>query len=108
MPDGPSDRLQVSFVRSGGFGGLRLATELGGDQLTDEEAAVLRSLLSTSGGADEAQGTRTRGADRFRYDLTIRDGGDSRTLSLSDAELTPELRPLVDRLEAHARNRSAS
>lgn len=104
--DDQSDPIRVGFVRSGGFGGLRLATELDADELTEAEVALLRTLLS--GGGDGRAGTAPaapRGADRFRYDLTIHAGEGSRTLSLSEADLTPELRPLVDRLEAHARKR---
>lgn len=104
--DGGSDRLRIGFVRSGGFGGMRLATELDAAELTPDEARVLRSLLAV-GAADDpgAASGPARGADHFRYDLTIQDGATSRTLSLSESDLTPELRPLVQRLEAHARNR---
>ena len=102
-PEGMSEDLRIGFVRSGGFGGLRLAAELDGAELTPGEAALVRSLLE---GQDPPPATATaQGADRFRYELTIRGGGASRSMSLSETDLTPELRPLVHRLEAHARRR---
>jgi hypothetical protein len=98
------ERVRVSFVRSGGFGGLRLATEIDTDALPAEEAAELRALVAACEAVPAGPPT-AGGADRFRYDLTISGAGASRSLSVSDADLPPALRPLVERLEAHARTR---
>ncbi len=97
--------MKVSFVRSGGFGGLRLAAELDTENLPPDEAAELRSLVAAlDTGASAA--TPAGGADRFRYDLTIEADGRTRRLSLSDGDLTAATRPLVARLEKQAKQRN--
>ena len=95
---------RVSFQRSGGFGGITLSKEVDTSELDDDEAAELEQLLDrVDFTADPAPRPRGGGADRFQYDLTVERGGERHQLTCGEAQLTPELKELVDRLQAMAR-----
>ncbi|MGH9177172.1 MAG: protealysin inhibitor emfourin [Acidimicrobiales bacterium] len=97
---------RVNFQRSGGFGGVTLSKDIDTSELAEDEAAELEQLLDrVDFTADPAPQPRGGGADRFQYDLTVERGGERYQLTCGEAQLTPELKELVDRLQAMARRR---
>lgn len=86
------------------FAGNRLELEVDEQQLSAEEAAALERASGTDVQEGESVSPATRGmpADEYQYDLTIRRGGEERTLRFTDSSLPPELVPLVRLLEQRA------
>jgi hypothetical protein len=89
--------MHIQVVRRGGIAGVTLrgeadSAELAGAGVDAEE--LLRSLPSG--------GTASPGRpDRFRYEITVTDGGRSRTSHFNEDELPESLRPVVHAALAH-------
>jgi len=98
---------QIELTRSGGLGGLTMAASVDVDGLPpDEAAAVTDALARVDLGALAAQGSGSpSGPDRFQYDLTVSDDGGSRSVTLQESGIPPELRPVIDTLMARAQLR---
>ncbi|MGX5653413.1 protealysin inhibitor emfourin [Geodermatophilus nigrescens] len=99
-----SEAVRVHLRRTGGlFAGARLEVEAGRDDLDPAGVAALDRLLA---GARPAVPLAPGGtADGYRYDLTVRRGGQEVvSLRLGELELPLELVPLVDALEQRARD----
>ena len=96
MPDSP---LEVEFRRSGGIAGIDLAATAGAQDLRPEHVDLLSTLLS-SDQADPAG--RPPGPDQFSYQLTVRQGGRTRTFQWTDAQVPDQLRPVLASLAARA------
>src|SRR5260221_13885971 len=65
--------MKISFVRTGGFAGLRLAATIDSATLSPEEAAQLQALVDNAkffALPANVKG-KTSGADRFQYAITI-------------------------------------
>lgn len=92
--------MRVDLIRSGGFGGIsRHASFAPGDLGPEERAKVLEVLHTVDSAASERQGSPTAGhVDRFQYDLTAEIDGQRHHLSVSEAQLPPELRHLLEEL----------
>jgi hypothetical protein len=102
-----SEGTRIDFERSGGFAGISLAASVDTATLAPEEAREIELLLDKID--FEALRRRppraARGADRFQYSLTASVKGARETVSIGEAELTPELRTLLERLTEIARRR---
>lgn len=102
-----SDAARIDFERSGGFAGITLGASVDTAQLPPEQALEIQELLDKIDLA--ALGERplrlSRGADRFQYDITVTRGSERYTASIGESEVSPELRPLIDRLTEIARRR---
>ena len=98
-----SDPLRLTFARTGGFGGDRLALELDERELAPEEAAALAEAVAS--GAFEAAAPAAGpglGADTYQYDLALHRGDDVRAVRVDEFALPPELARLVELLERRA------
>jgi hypothetical protein len=95
-----SKPLRIDLVRSGGFAGLETTVSLDAATLPREEADELGRLVDRADLPRHPRppGPPPSGADRFQYDLAIVRGDERRTASLTEADLTPELRKLVRRV----------
>jgi hypothetical protein len=88
--------VRVEVRRSGGFAG-RVT-----DHITDTaalepvEADELRRLVAALEAAAPERAARSRGADRFQYDVSVQHGARRRRYTADDGALTPELRALVE------------
>jgi hypothetical protein len=99
------ERVRVELERSGGFAGVTLRASLDTAELPAAEADAVRRLVDR---ADlDALARRppapTRMPDRFQYDLTVTRDDRRQHLSVGEAAVTPELRPLLDHLMRRAR-----
>lgn len=92
--------MRLDLVRSGGFANLRVPSSLDTEELPPGEAQEIETLV---GQADlkslaERSPLRGSGADRFQYDLkVVRDGEEHRVI-VSEREVPPELRAVIDRV----------
>lgn len=104
---GTEEQARIAFERSGGFAGVSVRTDVDIADLPAEEAEEYRSLLTgldlsaLARPALEAAGQ----PDRYQYDISIQQGDRTYQLSYGEANLPPQLRPLVDRLTQRATTR---
>jgi hypothetical protein len=100
-----SEGTRIDFERSGGFAGISLAASVDTASLAPDEAREIEQLLEKIDfdALRQRPPRATRGADRFQYNLTASVKGARQNVSIGEAELTPELRALVERLTEIAR-----
>ncbi len=88
--------MHIQVVRRGGIAGVTLRGEADSAELAGAGDAeeLLRSLPS----GDPAAPGRP---DRFRYEITVTEAGQSRTAHFNEDELPESLRPVVHATLAH-------
>jgi hypothetical protein len=89
--------MRIQVVRRGGIAGVTLRGEADSAELAgaaDDAEELLRSLPA---GKPPSLGR----PDRFRYEITVTDGGQSRTAHFNEDELPKSLRPVVKAALAH-------
>ena len=89
--------MHVQVVRRGGIAGVVLRGEADIAELAGVAGDVEGLLRSLPFGRRPAP-TRP---DRFLYEITVTEGGRSRSAQLGESELPEGLRPLVDAALAH-------
>lgn len=103
--------MRVVIVRSGGLAGLRQPVEVDTADLPEEEAARLLDLVAAppagTPGAGSAVRSAPRGADRFRYDVTVHHDDGERTLRVREGGEPVELSRLVAAVWVRARERES-
>jgi hypothetical protein len=103
--------VKIAVVRSGGFAGITLRSEVDTATLPPEEAREWESLVaaadlrSIAAGTGRRHGGRSaRGVpDAFQYDLTVEDEGRRTQVTAGESELPPPAKELVQRLVQHGR-----
>jgi hypothetical protein len=98
---GAERAVRIDVVRSGGFAGRTTRASVDTASLDPERAAAIQEALARADLAELAERSSPgrarpgRGADRFQYDVTVRDGVRRYRLTLREDALTPELKRLV-------------
>jgi hypothetical protein len=89
--------VRVEVVRSGGFANRQLRAAVDTSELAPDDAARLTQLVGRADLAGAAARPRApaRGADRYQYDLTVTEGARREHVTVTEGELSPELRALV-------------
>jgi hypothetical protein len=95
--------VRVEVRRSGGFAGRVTDHVADTAALDPAEADELRRLIAALEATDPASTARSRGADRFQYDVTVHRGARRRRYTADDGALTSELRGLVEFVQGTAR-----
>lgn len=95
--------MRIQLERSGGLVGISLKAAVDTSRLPAAERAELESLAGAVDFDRIPPPPQRPGADRFRYDLSITDGGRRRKVSFVDGQVTPPMRSLLDRLLKFAR-----
>jgi hypothetical protein len=97
--------MRISFERTGGIAGMRLATTIDSDNLSAEELGKLQSLIEAANFFNQAATSPgpVSGADRFQYKLAVEAEDRSHSVQVNDAAVPAELRPLVQWLTNAAR-----
>jgi hypothetical protein len=105
--------VRISFSRTGGFAGIRLAAAFESGTLSPAVEQDVRQLAFHAHFFDlpgELQ-SRSPGADRFSYQVSIEDGEHRHAVRISEAAAPPELRALLkfltDLAVQHARSAPA-
>ncbi len=101
--------MHIDFVRSGGFGGLRLTVSVDVEQLAADEAALVQELINQAGffSLPARLDAKTRGVDRFEYRLSVTSADRSHTVEMSESAVPDQVQPLIDHLTSLARTRKA-
>ena len=98
------ERFYISFERSGGFAGLTNSIELDSDTLSREEQKTLLQLIDDANFFEKDFGSNASDSrDQFFYEITITLGDKKRTISIRDADVSDDLRPLISNLSRKAR-----
>ena len=98
--------MQIDFVRSGGFAGMRLAASLDTQNPPSAAGANLEKLVADAAFFELPAEIRSAspGADRFEYRITIAAGQNTHVVSLQEAAMPDPLRPLIEQLTALAQS----
>ena len=96
--------MHIEFVRTGGFMGLRLAVSLDTQQLSQEQASTVETMLHDSGFFElpEKLLPPSQSPDRFEYRVTVSAGDRSHSVVANEALIPTQLRPLLDYLSTLA------
>lgn len=90
--------LKIYLERSGGFIGVHKTFIVNFDSLSFDEQNILRNMINKAKFFDlpsEAPLPK-RGADYFKYRLTIEENEKSHTIKTNDVIMPSDLRPLVN------------
>ena len=93
-----SDPIHVSLIRSGGVGGLHRSAALDTSSLDEERATELRRLVRKADLTHVSEPTIrfSRGADRFHYTLSVRQGDMETSLTFAEDKTPDQLLDLID------------
>lgn len=102
---GDRDTMTITFERSGGFAGLARSVTVSSDSLSNQDAAELRRLIDEARLFDlpEHAGEGEPVPDDFNYVISVDEGERSTVVRTGDANAPPQLRPLLDWLNAALR-----
>jgi len=93
--------VQVKFVRSGGFTGLKMVATVDSADLPADQQDVVSRLLT-----EDLRGTGTSrpgGADQFSYQLEIHHGDRTVRRQWQEPEVHEKVRPLLTALTREAK-----
>ncbi len=98
--------MRIKYERSGGFAGITVSKEIDLSALKPAEAKKIEGLIQTSEffklpkTPKKASSTMSQRSvaqpDRFQYKLTIEADGQKHTVTASEQNLPPNLKPLLD------------
>jgi hypothetical protein len=94
--------MQIRFVRSGGFSGMRTTGVIDTQKLPADEVKKVQGLVESAGffNLPEKFPKPKSGADYFTYSLTVEDGNQSHSVEVSEPSAPESLRPLIRYLAA--------
>jgi hypothetical protein len=94
--------MQVKFVRSGGFAGLKMVATVDSSDLPPDQQDVVSRLLTEDLRGPGA--SRPGGADQFSYQLEIQHGGRTVKRRWDEPEVLETVRPLLAGLTEAAKS----
>jgi len=95
---------RIKFERTGGFAGMRIATDLKLDDLSDENASQITELLDDLDfGELPAQMTDKSGHDQFTYVITVETKKWEHTVVTGESAAPEKMRELLQLLNRLAR-----
>jgi hypothetical protein len=89
--------MKIEFARTGGFGGIRLTTDLDTSALPADQATELERLVHEANFFEmpDPGGTQRGVPDSLEYRLTISSGEEKRTLVASEMGIPAQLLGLL-------------
>ena len=97
---------RIKFERTGGFAGMRLATDLKMDDLSDEQARSIAELLDDLDFNElPEQMLDESGPDQFTYVITVETRKGKHTVVTGDASAPEKMQDLLQLLNRLARTR---
>lgn len=98
--------MQIRYVQSGGFTGMRKTSVVDTRTLPAREAKKVEDLVESAGffKIPEKFPKPKSGADYFTYSLTVEDGDRSHSVEVSEPSAPESLRPLIRYLAALKKN----
>lgn len=101
---GGMEHARLRLRRTGGIAGIATEASLDTAELDENEARRLLAALDAGERAAQQPAKPPPGPpDAFRYELEVRRGGGTRTLTFTDVNRPAELAPVIDALAARAR-----
>lgn len=98
--------MKITYVRSGGFAGLKRELVLDQTNLSDEEISELEDLIiNTNFFGYSAKKTLTHYTDIYQYEITVDFNGQIKTIRFGELDIPAELRKLVEYLNEIITNR---
>ncbi len=97
--------MQISLERSGGFTGIPLTITVDTATLSSAQATQVRHWVEASDFFRLSSPSTPAQPDRFEYEVTVRDGDRSHTVTVGEAAIPEPLRPLLSWLIEAARSR---
>jgi len=90
--------MHIEFVRSGGFGGIRLTGSFDTEKLPPEQAATLGKLVDGAGFFRLSDQIKPASPvpDQFEYRVTISFVEQTHSVVVDESVVPPGLRPLLD------------
>jgi len=86
--------VRVEVTRSGGFAGVARHAAVDSATLEPPAAAALVRLVDAAD-LDAPHAAPAKGADRFQYDISVTAGGRTRSATVAEGAMTPQLKALV-------------
>ena len=102
------DVKRIKFERTGGFAGMRIATDFELEDLPEDQAERLRELLDDAD-FDELPEKLLKGGpipDGFTYSITVETDKGEHTVTTSDTSAPQKMQPLLELLYQIARQRA--
>jgi hypothetical protein len=99
--------MHISFLRTGGFAGIRLACEIDSEKLPAEEARQLSEFVEAANFFELPESMRSGGADQLQYKISVEKEGKLHVVEADERAMPPTLSPLVKWLTAAARRSAA-
>jgi len=98
--------MEVSYERTGGFAGMRMAASFDLDELPEQDAENIRELLHQAHFHQLPEQILDQPGipDQFTYKITVTDETIHHTVTTGDAAASAELRSLIDLLNGLARS----
>jgi hypothetical protein len=102
------DVKRIKFERTGGFAGMRIATDFDLDDLPEEQADQLRELLDDVDFDElpEQLMGKDQIADAFTYSIAVESEKGKHTVHTSDTAAPEKMQPLLELLYRIARQRA--
>ena len=97
--------MQITFERSGGLAGIILRHVVNTEDLPSAELDRVNKLVEQAKFFDLPRSlpAATPQADRFQYKISLKQGSQRKTVTVSDQAVPPSLKPLLDYLTTRAR-----
>ena len=104
------DVERIKYERTGGFAGMRIATDFKPSDLPEEQARTLLNLLDDMDFEElpENLTTKTSMPDQFTYTITVETKKGQHTVTAGDASAPEKFQELVRLLDRIARGRKQS
>ncbi len=92
--------MRISFARSGGFAGIRLARSFDTASMPGDTGTRIENLVEAADffGLPQLAAPSQPLRDGFEYRLAISTASQSREITVDDLNMPPSLRPLLDLL----------
>ena len=95
--------MKINFRQSGSFTGLTKFLEIDSDEITNQEAKSLKSLVDQSRFFNVEEPAHRVTPDEEQFFINIETEGHSRSIFIGKSELTDDLKPLVKYLTRRAK-----
>ena len=99
---------RIKFERTGGFAGMRIATDLKLDDLPDEQAKTISKLLDDLDFEElpEQMMNDSNRPDQFTYTITVETNKGEHTVITGDTSASEKMQELLQVLNKIARSRA--
>lgn len=102
--------MKINFERTGGFTAIPFRANLDTDSMPPDQAREVEDLVRQAdffnlpASIESGGPAGTPGADRFQYKISVESQGRTHTVRTTEVSAPEELLPLIDYLEAAARD----